>query len=122
MMMNTENQHPRYMNLTEDYFNHLIYQKGDQDKFTAVRQNVINFVEEQPLQSCDAGWTYDHSLVFNTITSEVSLNIIIGIIHLLHIPQNDWVCEEDYKPTLIHTVFWIGNTVGCFLWGFTNDL
>ena len=23
---------------------------------------------------------------------------------------------------LIHTIFWIGNTVGCLLWGFTNDL
>ena len=36
--------------------------------------------------------------------------------------QNDWVCEDDYKPTMIHTVFWVGNTIGCFLWGFTNDL
>ena len=82
MMMNVENQHPRYMNLTENYFTHLMYQKADQDKFTAVRQNVINFIEEQPLKSCDAGWTYDHSLVFNTITSEVSLDIINRIIHL----------------------------------------
>jgi hypothetical protein len=39
-----------------------------------------------------------------------------------HHSQNDWVCEEDYKPMLIHTVFWIGNTIGCLIWGFTNDL
>jgi len=43
-------------------------------------------------------------MVFSTITSE-----------------NDWVCEDDYKPTMIQTVFWVGNTIGCFLWGFTND-
>ena len=40
----------------------------------------------------------------------------------LEISYQIWVCEEDYKPMLIHTVFWIGNTIGCFIWGFTNDL
>ena len=35
--------------------------------------------------------------------------------------QNDWVCDDDYRPLVIHTVFWAGNIVGCVLWGFTND-
>jgi len=65
---------------------------------------VISLVEGSPHKKCDQGWVYNHGSVFNTITTE-----------------SDWVCEEDYKPMLIHTVFWIGNTIGCFIWGFTND-
>ena len=69
-----------------------------------LRSNVIDLVERSPRKACDSGWTYDHTSVFTTITSE-----------------SNWVCEEDYKPMLVHTVFWIGNIIGCFVWGFTND-
>ena len=72
MIMDTEEQQSRFTNLTEDYFHHLHHQKEDQDRLTAIRRNVISFVEEQSLKTCDLGWTYDHSLVFNTISSEVS--------------------------------------------------
>jgi len=98
-----ENSH-NFLNQTQTYFRNLKVQDSDPDKFTAIRRNVISFVENAAHKSCDSGWTYDHSLVFTTISSE-----------------NDWVCEDDYRPLLIHTVFWVGNTVGCFLWGFTND-
>ena len=35
--------------------------------------------------------------------------------------QNDWVGEQDWIPTLIHTTFWAGNVLGCLIWGFSND-
>jgi hypothetical protein len=93
-----------FRNLSATYFSSLKLQETDPDRFTAIRQSVIDLVESGPHKACDKGWSYDHSSVFSTISSE-----------------NNWVCEEDYKPMLIHTVFWIGNIVGCFIWGFTND-
>ena len=48
-----------------------------------------------------------------------SLILLLAIISVLS--QNDWVCDEDYKPMLIHTFFWVGNILGCFLWGLTTD-
>lgn len=93
-----------FVNKSANYYGSLGLQDTDPEYFSAIRRGVITFVEETPHKSCDNGWNYDNSLIFNTITSE-----------------NDWVCDEDYKPLIIHTVFWIGNTVGCFIWGFTND-
>jgi len=94
----------KFRNLSSTYFSSLKMQETDPDQFTAIRHNVISLVEGSPHKLCDQGWNFDHRNVFNTITSE-----------------NNWVCEDDYKPMLIHTIFWIGNTVGCLLWGFTND-
>ena len=37
------------------------------------------------------------------------------------IPQNDWVCENNEKPSQIEMVFWSGNIVGFLVWGYTND-
>ena len=38
---------------------------------------MIAMVEMSPKKSCDQGWTYDHSTVFTTITSEVGVLSII---------------------------------------------
>ena len=70
-MIDTMNQSGQLLALSEEFFSSLEHQKDHQDKFTAVRRSVISFVERAPQKSCDSGWTYDHSLVFNTITSEV---------------------------------------------------
>lgn len=104
LMVDPETQSNMFLNQTQTYFDNLKIQDSNPDKFTGIRRSVISFVENVPHKSCDSGWKYDHSLVFNTISSE-----------------NDWVCEDDYRPLVIHTVFWVGNTVGCILWGFTND-
>merc|ERR1711970_328540 len=72
--------------------------------FSRMTSDVISMVEASPFKKCTDGWTYDHDLIFPTITS-----------------QNNWVCDEDWRATFVHTVFWVGNTVGCFFWGFTND-
>ena len=70
-MIDTKNTSAQFEALSSEFFSNLQYQKDDPDKFTAVRRSVISFVEKVPQKSCDSGWTYDHSLVFNTITSEV---------------------------------------------------
>jgi len=103
-MLDASSIEAKFRNLSTTYFSSLKMQDTDPDQFTAIRHNVISLVEGSPHKLCDQGWNFDHRNVFNTITSE-----------------NNWVCEEDYKPMLIHTIFWIGNTVGCLLWGFTND-
>ena len=74
-MIDTQNQSGQFRALTSEFFSNLQDQEDDQDKFTAVRRSVISFVERVPQKSCDSGWTYDHSLVFNTITSEVSIMV-----------------------------------------------
>ena len=71
MMIDTVNQTGQLLALSGDFFSSLRHQADQGDKFTAVRRSVISFVERLPQKSCDSGWTYDHSLVFNTITSEV---------------------------------------------------
>lgn len=48
--------------------------------------------------------TYNFSSNFPTLTSE-----------------NDWVCENNEKPSQIEMVFWSGNIVGFLVWGYTND-
>jgi len=86
------------------YFTNLEYKLTNPDEFSKIQRSAISFVENSPQQACEEDWSYNHDLVFPTIIS-----------------QNDWVCDDDWKPTFIHTTFWIGNTVGCFVWGFTND-
>lgn len=76
----------------------------DPDAYNHARDNVLNFVDNVDHKQCDEGWVYDHRMIFNTITSD-----------------SDWVCQDDWKPLFIQTIFWVGNTVGCCLWGFTND-
>ena len=75
-MIDTKNKNLNFLNHSTEYFSNLQYQHDDPDKFTAIRRNVISFVEDGPQKSCESGWTYDHSLVFNTITSEVRISFI----------------------------------------------
>jgi len=103
-MVDSKNDPSLFLNLTGNYFNNLKLQKSDPDMFSRMTSDVISMVEASPFKKCTDGWTYDHDLIFPTITS-----------------QNDWVCDEDWRATMIHTLFWVGNTVGCFVWGFTND-
>ncbi len=35
--------------------------------------------------------------------------------------QNDWVCDQDYKPNYVEMSFWLGNILGFLLWGYIND-
>ena len=79
---------------------------------------MLSTLKQKP---CYQGWKYDHTKIFPTITSEVASPLILLLAIISVLSQNDWVCEEDYKSMLIHTFFWVGNILGCFLWGFTTD-
>ena len=35
--------------------------------------------------------------------------------------QNGWMNEEDWKATLVQTIFWMGNIIGTFMLGISND-
>lgn len=43
------------------------------------------------------------------------------LIHALYPLQNNWINHEDWKATVIQTVFWLGNIIGGLLWGISND-
>merc|ERR1719150_1710961 len=38
-----------------------------------------------------------------------------------HQYSNNWIENEEWKVTLIHSIFWTGNIIGTFLWGISND-
>lgn len=57
-----------------------------------------------PTISCSHGWVYDFSLFYPTITSQL-----------------DWVCAEDWKPTLAQSLFFVGSLVGSPVLGWAAD-
>ncbi|XP_042868886.1 organic cation transporter protein-like [Penaeus japonicus] len=57
-----------------------------------------------PTTGCSHGWNYDFSLYYPTITSEL-----------------DWVCAEDWKPTLAQSLFFVGSLVGSPVLGWAAD-
>lgn len=58
-----------------------------------------------PTIPCGNDWNYDYNTFFATYTSE-----------------RDWVCDEAWRNYLVVTLFWVGNTVGSWLWGLVSDL
>lgn len=103
-MINSDGFEAKFKNLSSVHMSSLKLQDSDPDLFSAIRHDVISMVEMSPKKTCGQGWNYDHSTVFTTITSE-----------------NNWVCDDDYKPMVVKNIFWIGNIIGCIAWGFTND-
>lgn len=58
-----------------------------------------------PTLPCSDGWDYDYDAFFRSYTSE-----------------RDWVCDEAWRNYLVVTLFWVGNTVGSWLWGVVSDM
>ncbi|XP_063594263.1 solute carrier family 22 member 13-like [Penaeus indicus] len=54
---------------------------------------------------CDSGWDYDYGTLFSSLTSE-----------------HDWVCDEAWRPYLVVTAFWVGNTIGSWIFGTISDV
>ncbi|KAK8735715.1 hypothetical protein OTU49_005281, partial [Cherax quadricarinatus] len=73
-----------------------------------VSHEVINVTSLEQLPKpgldCVSGWQYDTYHMFSTYTSE-----------------HDWVCSQAWRPYVVVTLFWIGNTVGSWLWGIISD-
>ncbi|XP_069188486.1 organic cation transporter protein isoform X1 [Procambarus clarkii] len=57
-----------------------------------------------PTTSCTHGWTYDYSLYYPTITSQL-----------------DWVCEEDWRPAFCQSLFFVGSLVASPVLGWAAD-
>ena len=80
LMVDSQSQSSMFMNQTQTYFNNLKLQESNPDRFTGIRRTVLSFVESAAHKNCDSGWKYDHSLVFNTISSEVCYTLFAIII------------------------------------------
>ncbi|KAK3891624.1 hypothetical protein Pcinc_004472 [Petrolisthes cinctipes] len=57
-----------------------------------------------PTTTCLYGWTYDYSLYYPTITSQLN-----------------WVCEEDWKPSLSQSLFFVGAFMASPVLGWASD-
>lgn len=64
----------------------------------------LDQVSPPPNTSCINGWNYDQDLMFSTYTSE-----------------HDFVCDDAWRPYLVATAFWVGNTIGSWVFGFISD-
>ncbi|KAL1419579.1 hypothetical protein MTO96_025316 [Rhipicephalus appendiculatus] len=58
-----------------------------------------------PVVPCRSGWHYDYSLVYPTIVSQL-----------------DWVCGENWKAYISHTVFFGAMSFGVVLFGAFSDM
>ncbi|KAL1479018.1 hypothetical protein MTO96_052212 [Rhipicephalus appendiculatus] len=58
-----------------------------------------------PVVPCRSGWHYDYSLVYPTIVSQL-----------------DWVCGENWKAYISHTVFFGAMSFGVVLFGAFSDI
>ncbi|KAG5679390.1 hypothetical protein PVAND_008958 [Polypedilum vanderplanki] len=58
-----------------------------------------------PIQKCIYGWEYNFTEIpYSTVATEF-----------------DWVCENDYLPTLSQSIFFVGAIVGGLLFGYIAD-
>ncbi|XP_027213389.2 organic cation transporter protein-like [Penaeus vannamei] len=73
--------------------------------FTQVVESNLSWPDPTwPVTSCTDGWTYNFSLYYPTITSEL-----------------DWVCDEDWRPALAQSLFFVGSMVGSPSLGWAAD-
>ncbi|XP_069957558.1 solute carrier family 22 member 13 [Cherax quadricarinatus] len=57
-----------------------------------------------PTTSCIHGWNYNYSLYYPTITSQL-----------------DWVCDNDWRPALSQSLFFVGSLVASPVLGWAAD-
>lgn len=58
-----------------------------------------------PLQSCKNGWEYNFTdIPYSTVATEL-----------------DWVCDDDFLPSLAQAIFFIGAICGGLLFGYVAD-
>ncbi|KAK3879574.1 hypothetical protein Pcinc_015861 [Petrolisthes cinctipes] len=84
-------------------------------KFAKCKMYQVNFTQvvggnlsgpdpTWPTTTCINGWTYDFSLYYSTITSQLN-----------------WVCEEDWKPSLSQSLFFVGAFMASPVLGWASD-
>ncbi|XP_076052985.1 organic cation transporter protein-like isoform X2 [Oratosquilla oratoria] len=57
-----------------------------------------------PSTPCQYGWTYNYSIFYPTITSELN-----------------WVCDDNWKPVFAQSLFFVGAVVGSVGFGWMAD-
>ncbi|XP_064077366.1 organic cation transporter protein-like [Macrobrachium nipponense] len=90
-----------WSNHSSDYESCVIY---DVDFVEIVRSNESWPDPSWPTTSCTSGWSYNYSLYYPTITSEMN-----------------WVCEEDWRPVMAQSLFFVGSMIGCPTLGWAAD-
>ncbi|KAK3891633.1 hypothetical protein Pcinc_004480 [Petrolisthes cinctipes] len=84
-------------------------------KFAKCKMYQVNFTQvvggnlsgpdpTWPTTTCINGWTYDFSLYYPTITSQLN-----------------WVCEEDWKPSLSQSLLYVGAFIAYPVMGWASD-
>ncbi|KFM83177.1 hypothetical protein X975_23325, partial [Stegodyphus mimosarum] len=53
---------------------------------------------------CQNGWIYDFSELYPTVATEMN-----------------WVCEHDQLPYQSQTIFYVGTSIGCIIFGLIAD-
>ncbi|XP_059485227.1 solute carrier family 22 member 1-like isoform X2 [Neocloeon triangulifer] len=90
------------------------YLSGGISRPSQCQQYNVNFTEvlvtgaipnnSWPTVACQQGWRYDYNHDYATIVSE----------------QN-WVCDESWRPNLVQSVFFIGSALGSIVLGWLGD-
>ncbi|XP_042872134.1 organic cation transporter protein-like [Penaeus japonicus] len=105
------------LNLTEAQLKELTIPRHENGEFQSCARYDVNFTQvvesrnlswpdpSWPLTSCTHGWTYNFSLYYPTITSQLN-----------------WVCEEDWRPALAQSLFFVGSMVGSPSLGWAADI
>ncbi|CAL4127331.1 unnamed protein product, partial [Meganyctiphanes norvegica] len=105
-----------FANLTSDEIKRLTIPLNENGEFHKCKIYDINFTEvvnqnnniynesSWPTTTCNYGITYDFSLYYPTITSELN-----------------WVCDEDWKPAFAQSLFYVGSVIGCQIFGYLAD-
>ncbi|CAL4059779.1 unnamed protein product [Meganyctiphanes norvegica] len=103
-------------NLTNEEIKKLTIPINENGEYHKCKRYDINFTEEfdlhknigndtsWPTTTCDHGITYNFSLYYPTITSELN-----------------WVCDEDWKPSFAQSLFFVGSVFGCQIFGYMAD-
>ena len=74
--------------------------------FTEMLNNgVVKSDPSWPVQSCRSGWEYNFTdIPYSTVATEL-----------------DWVCEDDFLPSLAQAIFFCGAICGGLLFGYIAD-
>jgi len=72
--------------------------------FSTVDPDTWTPGEDTPVVGCRHGWQYDFSEIYPTIVSD-----------------QDWVCEDAWKPTLASTLYFAGSVVGTVVFSHVAD-
>ena len=68
-------------------------------------EGIVKANKSWPIQACKQGWEYNFTEIpYSTIATEL-----------------DWVCENDFLPTLSQSIFFLGAICGGLLFGWIAD-